>query len=231
MTTLKSLMSTTAAVILVVAWSLGALGQTTPDPHHPADATTAQSSAPATPSSTAVPTPGMGGPSGMMGGMNGPQGMMAMMNMMAMMGMMGQAGPGAMGTMPCGAGMGTIDHIEGWLAFLRTELKITDAQSQVWNQFADAMRMNAEKVGEVRKTMMMPQATGGQMLAPTLLQKLDDQERWLNARLEGIRAIKITYDHLYGALSEDQRKAAEELLAPHMGIGVPATTPMRGSQL
>src|SRR3569623_1000224 len=35
------------------------------------------------------------------------------------------------------------------IAFLRTELKITDAQSSAWNAFADALRSNAKSLGEV----------------------------------------------------------------------------------
>jgi hypothetical protein len=229
MTALNFWTSAAAVVALAALWPLSALAQTAQDPHHPTEPTTAQSSAPATAPLAAAPTSGMG-PSGMVGGMYGPQGMMSMMNMAHMMAMVGQTGPGTMGAMQCEVGMGTIDHVEGWLAFLRTELKITDAQSQVWNEFGDAIRMNAEKLGEVRKTIMMPQTTGGQMWAPTLVQKLDYQERWLTARLEGIRAIKTTYDHLYGALSDEQKKAAEGLLAPHVGVGTLGMMPMSGSQ-
>ena len=60
---------------------------------------------------------------------------------------MGMAGPGM-------GGMATIDHIEGRIAFLRTELKITDAQASAWDAFAEALRTNAKKLGEVRSTMM-----------------------------------------------------------------------------
>jgi hypothetical protein len=64
-------------------------------------------------------------PAGMMG-----DGMMKMMGVMPMADMMQMM----MGMMrPSGAGMETIDHVEGHIAFLRTELKITDAQSNAWN--------------------------------------------------------------------------------------------------
>src|SRR3954447_18237156 len=41
---------------------------------------------------------------------------------------------GGMGSMPTMAAM--TGHVEGRLAFLRTELKITDAQLPLWNTFA-----------------------------------------------------------------------------------------------
>jgi hypothetical protein len=111
-------------------------------------------------------------------------------------------------------GMAMIDHVEGRIAFLRTELKITDAQSSAWNAFADALRANAKGLAEVRASMM-PQ-TGA---APqTLLDRLALQEKWLAARLEGTRAIKSALTNLVGTFSDEQKKTADELLAPHMGM-------------
>jgi hypothetical protein len=52
----------------------------------------------------------------------------------------------------------------------------------------------------------------------TLLDRLTLQEKWLAARLEGIRAIKPALTILVGTLSDEQKKMADELLAPHMGM-------------
>jgi hypothetical protein len=135
--------------------------------------------------------------------------MMNMMNMMQMMQMMGGQAPG----------MGMIDHVEGRIAFLRAELKITDAQAGVWNAFAEAFRANAKKLGEARASMM-PRPGTAQPQAPTLAQRLDVQERWFAARLDGTRAIKAVYAKLNDAFSDEQKKAADELLAPNMGMGM-----------
>jgi hypothetical protein len=132
--------------------------------------------------------------------------MMGSMPMMNMMRMMGMTGPG----------MDTIDRIEGRIAFLRTELKITDEQAGAWNTFADALRTNAQKLGAVRASMMGQGP--GQQQPSTLAGRLDLQERWLLARLEGIRAIKPAFANLYAAFSDDQKKTANEILAPHMGM-------------
>lgn len=162
---------------------------------------------------------GMGGSSkmgGMMGGggmMNNMGGKMPMMDMMQKMGMMRQPGGGA--GSGGGMGMATIDRVEGRIAFLRTELKITDAQNAVWNAFADALRANAKSLGEVRSSIMSGMAGSAQQ---NLVERFALQEKWLAARLEGTRAIKAALTNLIGALSEDQRKAADELLAPHMGM-------------
>jgi LTXXQ motif family protein len=184
------------------------------DPHHPpaAGAPAPAPAQPAPPSGQAGP----GGPQGMIGGM--PM-MMEMMRGMHqnMMRMMGTIGSGS-------AGMATIDRIEGRIAFLRTELKISDAQANAWNAFADALRTNAKRLGEVRASVMSRQGPG-QPQAQTLADRLDAQERWLSARLEGTRAIRAVFTNLYGALSDDQKKTANDLLAPHMGVGMMAMTP------
>ena len=79
-----------------------------------------------------------------------------------------------------------------------------------WNAFANALR--AKSLGEVRALMMAGAAP------QTLLDRLTLQEKWLAARLEGIRAIKPALTILVGTLSDEQKKMADELLAPHMGM-------------
>ena len=51
-------------------------------------------------------------------------------------------------------------HMEGRLAFLKAELKITDAQLPLWNAFAQAMRDN------VSAMQAMPHAMMGMSKAP-----------------------------------------------------------------
>jgi hypothetical protein len=194
------------AATMAAAWAQAPAG----DPHHPPQAATPTQPAPPAPGQ-----PGMGGQQGMMGDMPMMSMMhdmmrdMPMMNMMRMMRSMGMMGPGTAGAL--------IDRVEGRIAFLRAELKITDAQASAWNGFADALRTNAQKLAQVRAAMM-PQPGSAQHQAPTLAERLDLQERWLAARLEGIRAIKAAYVTLYATLSDDQKKTAGELLAPHMGM-------------
>jgi len=164
----------------------------------------------------------MGGPQGMMGGTGMMGGNMPTMNMMRMMGQsVAEAGCAGM------SGMATIDRVEGRIAFLKTELKITDTQNAAWNAFADALRANAMSLGEVRGSMM-PQPGAGQQ---GLVDRLALQEKWLAARLEGTRAIKSALTNLVGTLSDDQKKTADELLAPHMGMGTDMMVGMQPGQM
>ncbi len=208
---------TMIVVLLLTTTALGwAQAPAASDPHHPPQVT-GQASAPAqsmAPPSDQSSANGMGMMK-MMGGMMNMMGNnMPMMNMMGMMRMMGMMGPGT-------AGMATIDHVEGRIAFLRTELKITEAQTSAWNGFADALRTNAKKLGEVRASVMA-QPAAGQQQAPTMSERLDLQERWLLARLEGTRTIRSAFTKLYETLADDQKKSANEFLGPHMGMGMMA---------
>ena len=123
--------------------------------------------------------------------------------------------------------MATIDRIEGRIAFLRAELKITDAQADAWNGFADALRANAKKLADVRASMM-PKPADGQP-ASALSARLEQQEQWLAARLDGTRAMKSTFAKLNETLSDDQKKTANDLLLPHMGMEAMAMMPAQRS--
>ena len=223
---MKASMIATALMLAATTAVTSAQAPTAGDPHHPPQSAT-PAPAPAQPP-TGQPGMGMMGDMptmnmmgrmrDMMGGsmpmMNMMGGDMPMMNMMAMMRMMEMMG----------LGMAAIDHIEGRIAFLRAELNITEAQASAWNAFADAMRTNAKKLAEVRASMMA-RLDAGQQQAPTMAERLDQQERSLLARLEGTRALKSAVANLYGTLSEDQKKTANELLAPQMGMGMMAMMP------
>jgi periplasmic protein CpxP/Spy len=103
-------------------------------------------------------------------------------------------------------------HVEGRLAFLKTELKITDAQSAQWNAFAAVMRQN----DEARRTRMrqMRDERGQQT---TVMQRLEAGERASTARAEEMRQFVAAFRPLYDSMSDDQKKAADELFSRHGG--------------
>lgn len=45
-------------------------------------------------------------------------------------------------------------HVEGRLAFLKTELKITDKQTAAWDRYADAYRTAAQSMHAMHGSMM-----------------------------------------------------------------------------
>lgn len=202
-------LKTAATVALIGTWPLSVPAQTATDAHHP-------------PGAAAVPAPPQMS-SGMMGG--GKE--MADSPMMKKMTMMKAMHSGD------AAGIAMIDHVEGRIAYLRAELKITDAQTATWDAFAAALRANAKSLAAVREPMMgqmemgKPGMAAGEtkaqmpMPVPTLAQRLDAQERWQTARLDGTRAISTAFKKLNELLSPDQKKAADELLPPNVGLAMP----------
>ena len=177
--------------------------------------------------------------------------------------MMGQQmpmmGQGWMGNNMMGHGMMPMmdpsQHIEGRLAFLKTELKITDAQTTQWNAYADALRANAKRMSELMNEMMssgmmgqgmmmgnqgmmmqgqpgtmmqgqpgtMMQGQPGTMMQgqPGTMMSLPDRlklaEQHMAAHMEMLQAIKGPADQLYGVLSDEQKRVADQILGP-MGM-------------
>ena len=125
------------------------------------------------------------------------------------MGMMcGMMRQGGMGSMPMGGMPMMADHTEGRIAFLKTELKITDAQLPLWNAVADAIRANAKS----GMGMMDNMGQG------SLTERLAAREKTLTAQAEALRKFKNAVDPLYAALSDEQKKTADELLMSPMGM-------------
>ena len=155
---------------------------------------------PATGGAPTPPTQGM--PMGAMpGGWSGMEmGGMPMMGMMQMMGQHGMSG-----------------HVEGRIAFLKTELKITDSQQPLWNAVADAMRATAKDIGAMPNCMSMMQSMMQQQ-SSTLPEKLASRENALMAHLEALRKLKTAVEPLYAVFSDDQKKTADQLMIGPMGI-------------
>ena len=143
---------------------------------------------------------------GMMGsgsnaGMPGQAG--GMMNM--------QGGSPMMQMMRVRSGDMPTDRIEGRIAYLHAERRITEAQMAAWKEVAAALRANAKRLTEAKPDE-------GQRANASMLERADAQERLLVVRLETIRALKIATAKLYPMLDEAQKRSAEELMAPYLGI-------------
>lgn len=102
------------------------------------------------------------------------------------------------------------ERIKGRIAFLRTELRITDAQQPLWSAFAAALRANAPAMAGMQGTMMSVQGATPQ----TLPQRIEGQERGLAARLDALRQLKAALQPLYAGLDDTQKRTADQLLMP-----------------
>ncbi len=118
-------------------------------------------------------------------------------------------GPGYWGRGPDGM----LDRVEGRLAFIKAELKITEAQAPAWNQLAETIRTAAKHHNERMKAVASREAG-----AKTLPERLDAQEQFMSARLDEIRQIKTSLGALYAVLSADQKKEADDIVLPMAGM-------------
>ena len=113
--------------------------------------------------------------------------------------------------------MGMADHVEGRISFLKTELKITDAQMPQWTAFADTLRANAKRMSEMRNSMMQGGRAGDASISAA--DRLDRMEKMMTAMTEAIKATKATLTPLYAVLTDEQKKVADQLIHGPMGMG------------
>ena len=131
-----------------------------------------------------------------------------MMGQNGAMPMMGWSGQGAAAM--CNA---MTSHIEGRLAYLKTELKITDAQASLWNAYADAARSSAQTM-QAHCTAMMGQPNS----AAALPDRLDLHEQFMASQLEALRTMNKTLKPLYAALGDTQKQTANQFFWGPMGM-------------
>ena len=97
---------------------------------------------------------------------------------------------------------------EGKLAFLKSLLGITEAQSGPWDTFADVVRAQAKSVAESQQKRMP--APGRPELS--LPQWVDLHLEVMEEHLAAIKKIKPALDALYQALTPEQRQKADQLI-------------------
>jgi predicted lipid-binding transport protein (Tim44 family) len=184
--------------------------------HHP-QTTSEAPAAPAKPNE-APSTNEQSGPGGMMG-------MMGQGGMMGQSGMMGQGGSGGMTgmndmmsmmrnmmtMMSAQSGM-MAANVEARIASLKSELKITDAQTSAWNKFADALRAAGGSMNDMYQQMMQSGVTAA------LPARLDRREMMLAAHLSRVKALKEALTPLYASLSDAQKEIADSIMIGPMGM-------------
>jgi hypothetical protein len=128
---------------------------------------------------------------------------------------MGYGGPGSwmMGQGGFSQAMCNVmaNHIEGRLAYINAELKITEAQGSLWNAYAAAARDNANAMRAHCTTMMSKRRAN-------LPDRLEQHEQLMAAQLDAVRTMNKMLKPLYEALSESQKQTADQLFWGPMGM-------------
>jgi hypothetical protein len=125
----------------------------------------------------------------------------------------GGSGGGMMKQMMCGF----TEHLDARLAYLKAELKLTDSQAAQWNAFNDAFRTVAQKASQRCEAM---DAAAAQAHRSGVLGALDKMEHHMTEHLEQVRGQRAALEPLYAALSDEQKKVADETLSGMMKVGM-----------
>jgi periplasmic protein CpxP/Spy len=101
-------------------------------------------------------------------------------------------------------------HIDGRIAYMKAELKITDAQAPQFERVAQAMRENAQAMD---RSMQQWRSTRDQK--KSAVDRLEARTQFAALRAQSSQRFLDAFKPLYASLSDDQKKAADEMLTRH----------------
>jgi LTXXQ motif family protein len=103
-------------------------------------------------------------------------------------------------------------RIEGRIAFLRTELQITDAQAPLWDAVAAVLRENDRTR---RDAFARVHAARDQQ--PTALERLERRQKFAEQQAASTAKLRTALEPLYAAMTDEQKKNADQLLGGSRG--------------
>jgi periplasmic protein CpxP/Spy len=106
-------------------------------------------------------------------------------------------------------------YIEGRLAFLKTELKLTSAQQPLFDKLADEMRTGAKAMQEHHAQRQQASATPA--TEPSALEKLEKRQAAMKEMTAAQDRYLAAFRPFYQSLSPEQKKTADELFAKGPG--------------
>jgi hypothetical protein len=114
-------------------------------------------------------------------------------------------------------GMLPSQRAEARLAYIKTALQITPAQSAQWNAFADVVRKQAKardaKVEEMRARFEEQSKDNG--ARPDLIQRMEMREKMLTAATANMNEYIAALKPLYSSFSDSQKEIASQVLGRH----------------
>jgi hypothetical protein len=113
------------------------------------------------------------------------------------------------------------ERVEPRLAYLKTALKITDAQTKQWNAFADVLRKQAKDRDAKIEAMRAKFEANKDTPRPEVsaIDRMERQQKILTDVSAALSERLAAAKPLYAVLSDDQKQTADELLAHRGGHG------------
>ena len=108
------------------------------------------------------------------------------------------------------------ERVEARLAYQKTALKITDAQAAQWDAYANVVRKHAQQADQrvQQRRARMAEAKGGERKRPTAIERLERRQQMLTVATARSTELLTVQKPLYTALSADQQRVADEVMAP-----------------
>jgi LTXXQ motif family protein len=101
----------------------------------------------------------------------------------------------------------SVDRVEARIAELHKQLKITDAQREVWTNFTQVMRENAQTVRSLADQRNLNQKT------MSAVDDLNSYEAITEAHAEGLKKLVPAFRALYDAMSPEQNRNADAVFS------------------
>ncbi len=120
--------------------------------------------------------------------------------------------PGVHGHHAQRARLSAAERTEARLAYVRTALKITDAQQPQWEAFANVLRKHAQRRDEFRKARL---EQGKPARAANAIERLERRQKLMTLASERMNEVLAAAKPLYASLTPEQQQIADGLLARH----------------
>ena len=113
------------------------------------------------------------------------------------------------------------ERVEARLAYLRTALKINDAQQPQWENFASVLRRHARDMDQriQQRRAQAGQQGGRDPRTVSAIERLERTQQRMAVRSAQLNEVIVAAKPLYAALSPEQKQVADEMLARHGGRG------------
>ncbi|MEQ8823415.1 MAG: Spy/CpxP family protein refolding chaperone [Filomicrobium sp.] len=115
---------------------------------------------------------------------------------------------------------GPLKHLDGRLAFIKAEIKITDAQAKAWDEFSAMLRTVAEARHAMRKERIERHKNrAGHGKPKSLPERLARREARMTARLARIKLMREGFESFFAVLDEGQKATANKVIPMMFKIG------------
>jgi protein CpxP len=101
------------------------------------------------------------------------------------------------------------NRVEGRIAYLKAELKVTPAQEAQWSAVADAMRRSA-----TARQQLWEQTRNKGDQPMTAVDRLNFRERMTQVEADNAKTFATSFAALYTKLDDNQKKQADDLMSP-----------------